>query len=146
MELQLGSFIAGHKITKCLYNRNTKGAVYSAYENQLAEEKDNLAVCRILADKLGTCVLLPPVPNKKTADMMRADDLSLWEIKTNHSGNAKTISRALQDAKTQSCNAIVHVVAGVCDMKAIERAAALRKHFSALENIILIRANQLVFV
>ena len=66
MELQLGSFIAGHKITKCLYNRNTKGAVYSAYENQLAEEKENLAVCRILADKLGwTCVLLPPVLRQK---------------------------------------------------------------------------------
>ena len=83
---------------------------------------------------------------KKTADMMRADDLSLWEIKTNHSGNAKTISRALQDAKTQSCNAIVHIVAAVCDMKAIERAAALRKRFSALENVILIRGDQLVFV
>ena len=83
---------------------------------------------------------------KKTADMMKADDLSLWEIKTNHSGNAKTISRALQDAKTQSCNAIVHIVAAMCDMKAIERAAALRKRFSALENVILIRANQLVFV
>ena len=147
MELAIGTCLAGHKIVKCLYNRSTKGAVYSAYENQSAEEKGNLAACRILADQLGwTCVLLPPVPNKKTADMLRADDLTLWEIKTNHSGNAKTISRALQDAKTQSCNAIVHVVAGVCDMKAIERTAALRKRFSALENIILIRANQLIFV
>lgn len=70
--------------------------------------------------------------------MMRADDLSLWEIKSSYSGNPKTISRALQDAKKQSCNAIVHIVATACDMKAIKRAGLNRKRLSGLKNVLLI--------
>ena len=122
--------------------------MYSAYNRAEREEKDNFAACCILANCLHwTCVLLPRrfEPNVKSADMIRADDLTFWEIKTSYSGNPKTISRALQDAKKQSRNAIVHIVAEACD-KAIERSAALRKRFSALESVILIRRNQLIFV
>lgn len=109
------------------------------------EERDNFATCRTLSDQLGwTCVLLPRSleHNVKSADMMRADDLSYWEIKTSYSANPKTINRSLQDAKKQSCNAIVHIVSPVCDMKAIKRAAALRKRFSHLENVLLIQGLQ----
>ena len=76
MELVVGSFLAGNKITKCLYTSKTKGAVYSAYKVAEREEKDNFSACRILADCLGwTYVLLPRSlePNVKTADMMRLE-------------------------------------------------------------------------
>ena len=84
--------------------------------------------------------------NVKTADMMKADDLPLWEIKTNYSGNTKTISRALQDAKRQAENAVIRIVATECDMKAIHKAAKLRKEYSKLENIIIICDGSVVFV
>ena len=101
MELAIGTCLAGNKITKCLYTSKTKGAVYSAYKIAEREEKDNFTACRILADQLGwTCVLLPPVPNKKTADMLRADDLTVWEIKTNSTGTVSSIDNELRAAKS----------------------------------------------
>ena len=149
MELVLGSYLAGYRIIKCLYTAKSGGAVYSAYRLAEREERDNFASCRVLADQLGwVCVLLPRSlqHNTKSADMMRADDLSLWEIKTSYSANPKTINRSLQDAKRQSCNAIVRIVASVCDMKAIVRAAALRKRYSHLENVLLIHGERIISV
>ena len=147
MELVVGSFLAGNKIVKCLYNRNTKGAVYSAYENQSMEEKDNLAACRILADQLGwTCVLLPPVPNKKTADILRADDLTLWEIKTNSTGTVSSIDNELRAAKSQSQNVIIRFTKEHLATKKLEQAALKRAHRSGIQKLIFIAGVKAKFV
>ena len=149
MQLEVGTSVAGYTIAKQLWQSSLGGAIYTAYEKSEREEKDNIAACKVLAGVLGwTCVLLPRSlqHNTKSADMMRADDLSLWEIKTSYSANPKTINRSLQDAKRQSCNAIVRIVASVCDMKAIERAAALRKRLSRLDNVLLIHGDKIISV
>ena len=146
-ELKIGSLVGRYEIKKLLYLSNSGGAVYSAYETPDREEKDNFASCKVVADILGwTCVLIPPDPNRKTADMIKADDLSLWEIKTSYSASPKTINKALQRAAHQSKNAIVRITAEDFDMKAIEQAAKLRKKISRLEKIMFIAKGDVVFL
>ena len=147
MELAIGTCLAGHKIVKCLYNRSTKGAVYSAYENQSAEEKGNLAACRILADQLcWTCMLLAPVRNKKTADMLRADDLTVWEIKTNSTGTVSSIDNELRAAKSQSQNVIIRFTKEHLATKKLEQAALKRVWRSGIEKLIFIAGVKARFV
>ena len=123
-ELKIASLVGRYEIKKLLYLSKSGGAVYSAYETHEREEKDNFASCKVVADILGwTCVLIPPDPNRKSADMMKADDLSLWEIKTSYSASPKTINKSLQRASHQSKNAIVRIIAEDFDIKAIEQAA-----------------------
>ena len=146
-ELKIGSLIGGYEIKKLLYLSKSSGAIYSAYETPEREEKDNFASCKVVADILGwTCILIPPDPNRKTADMMRADDLSLWEIKTSYSASPKTINKALQRAAYQSKNAIVRITAEDFDMNAIEQAARLRKKISRLEKIMFIAKGDITFL
>ena len=145
--VKVGSLVGGYEIKKLLYLSGTGGAVYSAYEAPEREEKDNFAACRVLADVLGwVCLLIPPDPNRKTADMIKADDLSLWEIKTSYSGSAKTINKALQRASHQSKNAIVRIAAEDFDIEAIEKAARQRKRFSGLKQIMFIAKGGITFL
>lgn len=146
-ELKIGSLVGRYEIKKLVYLSKSGGAVYSAYETPDREEKDNFASCKVVADILGwICLLIPPDPNKKTADMMRADDLSLWEIKTSYSASPKTINKALQRAAHQSKNAIVRITAEDFDMNAIEQAARFRKKISRLEKIMFIAGGNITFL
>ena len=119
MQVKVGTSIAGYTIVKRLYNRGTKGAVYSAYENQSTEEKDNLAACRVLADHLEwTCILLPRKEGMgmKSADMMRLEDSTVWEIKTNRTGSENSICSSMRRASSQSRRLVMRF-----DTKAILR-------------------------
>ena len=146
-ELKIGSLVGRYEIKKLLYLSKSGGAVYSACENQENEETDNLSACKIIADLLGwICLLIPPDPNRKTADMIKTDDLSLWEIKTSYSASPKTINKALQRASHQSKNAIVRIIAEDFDMKAIEQAARYRKKISRLEKIMFIAKGDITFL
>ena len=145
--MKIGSLVGRYEIKKLVYLSKSGGAVYSAYETPDREEKDNFASCKVVADILGwICLLIPPDPNKKTADMMRADDLSLWEIKTSYSASPKTINKALQRAAHQSKNAIVRITAEDFDMNAIEQAARFRKKISRLEKIMFIAGGNITFL
>ena len=149
MELAIGTCLAGYKISKCLYTSKTNGAVYSAYKIAEREEKDNFAACRILADQLGwTCVLLPRSlePNVKTADMMRSDDLTVWEIKTNSTGTVSSIDNELRAAKSQSKNVIIRFTKEHLATKKLEQAALKRVWRSGIEKLIFIAGVKARFV
>ena len=148
MELEVGSYVGGVRIIKRLYQRKAKGgAVYSACGIQQYEEGDNLAACRVLADCLGwTCILLPPIPDIKTPDMMKADDLTLWEIKTNNTGSTNSIDNELRAAKDQSKNVIIRFNKESFDTKKNEKAAIRRARRSGVKRLIFITGKQARFI
>lgn len=147
MKISTDTNIGGYRITKKLYDAKTGGSVWSAYDVNLREEKDNFAACRVIADTLSwTCVLIPPAPNKKTPDMIRADDLTFWEIKTSHSGNPKTIDKALHEARRQAENAIIRIATAQFDVAAVKAAVEHRKERSHFAHVILIAGDHLEFI
>ena len=118
--------------------------VFIAYTKSEHEERDNLAACEVLADKLGwSCVLLPRSGELgvKTADMLKTDDKTFWEIKTNRRATVSSLDNELRSAKNQSKNVIVRF-----DMRRIEklnqdslkRAGKRRVEREGLENLIFI--------
>lgn len=123
--------------------------VFAAYSRHELEEDDNIKACEVLTRELGwTCVLLPrsDVCGEKTADVLNANDGTLWEIKTNHSGNPQSISKALQKASKQAQNAIVRIVAQNFNMNAIEEAAKRRKTLTELKEIVFIVNGKISFL
>ena len=128
----------------------TGRVVFAAYNRREREEDENIGVCEILIVKLGwTCVLLPrsSVLGEKTADMMRVEDKTKWEIKTSYSGNPQTISKALQKASKQATNAIVKIVCkDSVNMEAIKKAARNRKALTKLEKIMFIVDENISFL
>lgn len=86
------------------------------------------------------------VRGEKSADMLNANDGTLWEIKTNRSGNPQSISKALQKASKQAQNAIVRIVAQTFDMKTIENAARRRKALTGLKKIMFITRGRISFL
>ena len=119
MQAKLGSKVSGYKITKLLYTSGSVGVVYSAYDTCEREEKDNFIACKILADHLGwTCVLLPRKEGMgmKSADMMRLEDATIWEVKTNRTGSENSIATSMRRASCQSKRLVIRF-----DTKAIQQ-------------------------
>ena len=117
-----GSKVSGYRITKLLYN-GSSGAVYSAYDTCEREEKDNFSACKIIADQLGwTCILLPRKEGMgmKSADMMRLEDSTVWEIKTNRTGSENSICSSMRRASCQSKRLVMRF-----DTKAIQQKTSV---------------------
>lgn len=78
------------------------------YKKKSAEEEQNLAVAKIIADKLGVDVNLRyNDPTKKTADATINGES--WEIKTNYSPTKSAIDSSIKNAKGQAKNVILHI-------------------------------------
>ena len=78
------------------------------YKKKSAEEEQNLAVAKIIADKLGVDVSLRyNDPTKKTADAIINGEP--WEIKTNYSSTKSAIDSSIKNAKGQARNIILHI-------------------------------------
>ena len=106
----VGSKVNGYRITKLLYCNGSAGAVYSAYNTCEREEKDNFIACKIIADQLGwRCVLLPRKEGMgmKSADMMRLEDATIWEVKTNRTGSENSIATSMRRASCQSKRLVI---------------------------------------
>ena len=110
MQAKLGFKVSGYRITKLLYTNGSAGTVYSAYDTCEHEKKDNLTACKILADHLGwTCVLLPRKEGMgmKSADMMRLEDATIWEVKTNRTGSENSIVTSMRRASYQGKRLVI---------------------------------------
>ena len=106
-----------------LYKSPNGASVTKLYKKKSAEEEQNLAVAKIIADKLrGDVNLRYNDPSQKTADAIINGEP--WEIKTNYTATSSAIDSSIKNAKGQAKNIILHIQS---DIKVKDAVIAVKR-------------------
>lgn len=105
-----------------LYVSESGGIVTKEYSGTPAEEAQNLAAAKIVADVWGCIIALLEPQEKlgvKSADAAiywrGSTTAELWEIKTNRTGTKNSVNKSLRKASKQSTRMLLHITAYISE-------------------------------